>query len=74
MDKKRILVVGLKRGTNKKIARDLGVTSVMVSMALCGRKNTLLARKIRHIATKVYGGQQVELKESVQNGTDCWEN
>jgi len=71
LDKKRILIVGLERGTNLKIARALGVTKEMVSKAVCGRKNTTLARKIRHVAVKQYGGQQIELEENGQNGTDC---
>ena len=62
MDKKRTLVVGLERGTNLKIARALGVTKEMVSKSICGRKNTPLARKIRHVAVSQYGGKEVEIE------------
>lgn len=61
LDKKRILIVGLERGTNLKIARALGVTKEMVSKSICGRKNTPLARKIRHVAVSQYGGKEVEI-------------
>lgn len=45
-----------KKGTGRKIAKLFGVTEVTVSNAVRGNINSELARKIRYVAVKEYGG------------------
>ena len=51
--KKKIVV---ERGVGKRIAKLLGITPVMVSMSLNYSKDSHLARKVRYIAIKGFGG------------------
>lgn len=45
------------QGTGKRIARAMDVSPEMVSYSLNGKKDTELARKIRYVAVKEYGGK-----------------
>lgn len=45
-----------KKGTGRAIARLFKVSEVTVSRAVHGKSNTDLARKIRHVAVKEFGG------------------
>ena len=48
-------------GKAKEIASLMKCTKVMVSLSMNFRKNSQLARKIRYVAIKEYGGKVVEL-------------
>lgn len=50
---KRVVV---ERGVGKKIARLMGITPEMVSMSLNYKKDSVLARKVRYMAIKDFGG------------------
>lgn len=50
---KRIIV---ERGVGKKIASLMGITTEMVSKSLNYKKDSHLARKVRYIAIKDFGG------------------
>ena len=49
----------LEHGDVKRLANNLGCTREMVSKALNYKKDTPLARKIRHVAMESYGGSKV---------------
>ena len=51
-----------KKGTGKAIAKSLGVSERTVSLAIRGKSDTKIARKIRTLAVRSYGA--VELKEN----------
>lgn len=51
-----------KKGTGKAIAKLLGVSERTVSLAIRGKSDTKIARKIRTLAVRSYGA--VELKEN----------
>ncbi|MBQ9658463.1 MAG: hypothetical protein IJV31_06825 [Clostridia bacterium] len=53
---KRIIV---DNGIKKQIAKALSCTVQMVSLALLYRRNTILAKKIRYVALKEYGGVKI---------------
>lgn len=53
---KRIIV---DNGIKKQIAKALSCTVQMVSLALLYRKNSVLAKKIRYVALKEYGGIKI---------------
>jgi hypothetical protein len=55
MNKK--IIVG--HGVGKKIAELMGITTVMVSNSLNYKKDSHLARKVRYIALKHFGGEIV---------------
>lgn len=57
---KRIVV---SHGDSKKIAVSMNCTCEMVSKALNFKKDSLLARRIRHVAKKQYGGIEIGNKE-----------
>ena len=46
-------------GAGKRIARVMGVTTVMVSESLSGRKCTKTAERIRHRALNDFGGVEI---------------
>lgn len=48
-------------GKAKEIASLMKCTKEMVSLSMNFRKNSQLARKIRYVAIKEYGGKVVEL-------------
>lgn len=50
---KRIIV---ERGVGKKIASLMGITTEMVSKSLNYKKDSHLARKVRYMALKDFGG------------------
>lgn len=54
--KKRIIV---ERGVGKKLASLFGITTEMVSMSLNYKKDSHLARRVRYVAIKEYGGEIV---------------
>lgn len=56
--KKKIVV---DHGDQRKIAAAMGCTREMVSKSLNYAKDTTLARKIRYVAVKEYGGASVEI-------------
>ena len=56
--KKKIVV---DHGDQQKIAAAMGCTREMVSKSLNYAKNTTLARKIRYVAVKEYGGAIAEI-------------
>ncbi len=58
-ESKKLKRIWTKKGVGKKIARALRCSTVMVSCALNGKKDTPLARKIRYVAVKEYGGIEV---------------
>ena len=49
----------MERGAVSKIARSLGCTKEMVSKSLNYKKDTELAKKIRHVACTQYGGVEL---------------
>lgn len=49
----------LDHGNATKIAKVMGCTREMVSKSLSFKKNSLLARKIRFVAVKHFGGVEV---------------
>lgn len=51
----------LNHGDTAKVAARLKCTREMVSKALHFKKDTALARKIRFVATRHFGGVEVEL-------------
>lgn len=54
--KKRVIV---EHGVGKKIATLLGITPEMVSKSLNYKKESHLARRVRYIAIKDFGGEIV---------------
>lgn len=54
--KKRIV---MERGDAKRLALSMGCTREMVSKALNFKKDTDLARRIRHVARSQYGGTEI---------------
>ncbi len=54
--KRRIVV---EYGDMRKIAASMGCTREMVGKALRFDKNSILARKIRHVAKEQYGGIEI---------------
>lgn len=54
--KRRIVV---EHGDMRKIAASMGCTREMVGKALRFDKNSILARKIRHVAKEQYGGIEI---------------
>ncbi len=57
--KKRIIV---EHGVGRKIASLMGITPEMVSMSLNYKKDSRLARKVRYMAIKDFGGELVGSK------------
>lgn len=49
----------LERGNVMKIARAMNCTREMVGKSLSFKKNSMLARKIRHVAKEQYGGIEI---------------
>lgn len=49
----------LSHGDAKRLALSMGCTREMVSKALNYKKNTELARRIRHVARSQYGGTEI---------------
>ena len=49
----------MDRGNVVKIAKTMNCTREMVSKALNFKKDTALARKIRHVAKSQYGGMEI---------------
>lgn len=49
----------MERGCVQKLASSMNCTRVMVSKALNFKKDTVLARKIRHVAKEQYGGIEI---------------
>ena len=49
----------LEHGNVKKLAETMGCTREMVSKSLNYKKDTTLARKIRHVALESFGGCKV---------------
>ena len=47
-------------GAGKRIARVMGVTTVMVSESLSGRRQTKTAERIRHRALNDFGGVEIK--------------
>lgn len=65
--KKKIVV---DHGDQRKIAAAMGCTREMVSKSLNYAKDTTLARKIRYVAVKEYGGASVEIgRQDKRKGT-----
>ncbi len=58
-ESKKLKRIWVKQGTGKKIARAFDCSTVIVSLALNGKKDTELARKIRYVAIKEYGGVEI---------------
>ena len=56
---KRVKVVMLPYGKGKKIAQALGISEKTVTQAIKGYVDNDLARKIRYVAIKEYGGEPV---------------
>ncbi len=56
---KKIKRIWVERGIGKKIARALQCSTVIVSLALNGKKDTPLAKKIRYVALKEYRGKEI---------------
>lgn len=54
--RKRIV---MEIGNGKKLASQLHCSEEMVSMALNYKKNSLLARRIRHLALTQFGGVEI---------------
>lgn len=52
--------VWTNKGTGIMLSRRFGVTPVFVSMALNGKSNSQMARNIRAVAIKEYGGKAIE--------------
>lgn len=50
-----------KKGTGKAIAKLLGVSEQTVSMAIRGKIDTDMARKIRTMAVRSYGAVEIEI-------------
>lgn len=63
MEETIIIMVG--HGKVREIARVFKITESMVSMSLRGKRDTELAKKIRHVALTQYGG--VEMKPVKRN-------
>lgn len=61
--KKRVIV---EHGVGKKIATLLGITPEMVSKSLNYKKDSHLARRVRYIAVKDFGGVLVGDKLNTQ--------
>lgn len=57
--KKRVIV---EHGVGKKIATLLGITPEMVSKSLNYKKDSHLARRVRYMAIKDFGGELVGAK------------
>ncbi len=51
-------IIKVPYGTGRKLAKALRCTNVMVSMSLNFKKDTSLAKKIRYVAIKQYGGEK----------------
>lgn len=51
-----------KKGTGKAIAKSLGVSEHTVSVAIRGKSDTQIARKIRTLAVKAYGAVVINEK------------
>ncbi len=49
----------MDRGSVLKLASSMNCTREMVSKALNFKKDTVLARKIRHVAKEQYGGIEI---------------
>ena len=49
----------MDRGSVVKLASAMNCTREMVSKALNFKKNSMLARKIRHVAKEQYGGIEI---------------
>ncbi len=49
----------LQHGDVSKVAASMNCTREMVSKALNFKKDTLLARRIRHVAKSQYGGVEI---------------
>lgn len=49
----------MDRGSVLKLAKSMNCTREMVSKALNFKKDTVLARKIRHVAKDQYGGIEI---------------
>lgn len=49
----------MERGCGKRLQEHFGVSQVMVSLSLNYSKNSFLARRIRYVALKEYGGVQI---------------
>lgn len=47
------------QGTGRMIAKRFGVTPIWVSKALNGNSNSDMARNIRAVALKEYGGKEI---------------
>lgn len=56
--KKKIVI---EHGCQKSIAKAFGCTREMVSKSLNYSKDTTLAKKIRYVAVKEYGGVEVNV-------------
>ena len=61
--KKRVIV---EHGVGKKIATLLGITPEMVSKSLNYKKDSYLARRVRYMAIKDFGGELVGAKLNPQ--------
>ncbi len=61
--KKRVIV---EHGVGKKIATLLGITPEMVSKSLNYKKDSHLARRVRYMAIKDFGGELVGAKLNPQ--------
>ncbi len=59
-DKKKLSRIYVPYGAGRKLAKVFGCTLQMVSIALAGKKNTELAKKIRHTALTQYGGKEIQ--------------
>jgi predicted transcriptional regulator len=64
MDERNRIVV--EYGKMTEIAEFFNVTNAMVSKALRGKSNTMLAKKIRSIAIKKFNGREMTLVSKEQ--------
>ncbi len=58
-DKNKLPRIYVPYGVGRKLTEIFGCTLQMVSVALAGKKNTDLAKKIRHTALTQYNGKEI---------------
>lgn len=58
-EKQQLNRIWVEHGVGRKLAKVFDCTIVMVSYALNGKKNTELAKKIRHTALTQYNGKEI---------------
>ncbi len=59
-DKNKLARIYVPYGVGRKLTKVFGCTLQMVSVALAGKRNTELAKKIRHTALTQYGGTEIK--------------